>query len=126
MVHCVYYMYMVYFQQCPFSVSPPGADQPSLKLLLKFPSKGINIDLISKISCKYHKLGLWLLGEENVEKIESLEIQHHYNVERITTEIFKMWIRGTGRKPISWDTLIQVLQDADLHNLADELLDAFK
>ena len=72
----------------------------------------------------YRNLGIWLLDDENLNIIESLEIQHHYNAEHITTEIFKMWIRGDGLKPISWDALVQVLHDADLHNLADELEDA--
>ena len=73
----------------------------------------------------YRNIGIWLLDDENLHMIKSLEIQHHYNPEHITTEIFQMWIRGDGLKPISWDALVQVLHDAaDLHNLADELQDA--
>eukprot|EP00731_Ephydatia_muelleri_P014714 Em0008g434a len=101
-----------------------GTDRPSVKLLLKFPSKGKHINVIRKCSSMYRNLGIWLLDDENLNMIKSLEIQHHYNPEHITTEIFQMWIRGDGLKPITWDALVPVLQDADLHNLADELQDA--
>ena len=101
--------------------SSPGTDHPSLKLLQKFPSKGRHIHLINKCSVKYHDLGILLLDDVNANKNDSLEIKHHYNPERITTEIFKIWIQGGGLKSISWDALVQVLKDADHHNLADEL-----
>ena len=123
---CIYNVLLIilFIIAYPIFLFPPGKDQPSVKHLLKFPSKGKHINFITKCSFNYRNLGIWLLDDENANIVESLEIEYHYNAERITTEIFKRWIRGDGLKPISWDALVQLLQDADLHNLAVELQDA--
>ena len=107
--------------QIHYLPSSPGTDKPSVQLLLTFPSKGGHINLIKKCSFKYYNLGILLLDDENTNEVDSLEFKHNKDPERITTEIFNIWIRGDGLKPISWDALVQVLQNVDLHNLADEL-----
>ena len=95
-----------------------------MKHLLKFPSKGKHINFITKCCFRYQNLAIWLLDDVNLDTTTMLEMQCNRNPENITTEIFKRWIRGDGINPISWDALVQVLHNADLHNLADELQDA--
>ena len=40
------------------------------------------------------------------------------NVEDVNYKVFQEWLCGSGRKPMSWDTLAAVLQDVDLQALA--------
>ena len=37
----------------------------------------------------------------------------------ITAEILKEWLQGKGRKPVTWQTLVNCLRDTDLNILAD-------
>ena len=76
-------------------------DQPTLKLLMKFPSNGRYINIISKCSSKYNGLGIFLHGNDNGDMVTSLEMEHHFNGELVITEIFRRWINGTGVKPIN-------------------------
>ena len=39
----------------------------------------------------------------------------------IKMEIIRRWIRGTGRKPISWETLACVLESMGLVDLAQDI-----
>lgn len=66
---------------------------------------------------------MFLLNDDNGNIVQSLEMEHQRNPERIMNEVFKRWIAGTGKRPISWDTLIAVLKDVELNTLADELQD---
>ena len=48
--------------------------------------------------------------------------QYWGDAEQINLEILKHWIRGKG-KPLSWDTLIDVLKDISLYTLASDIQD---
>ena len=109
-----------------YSLPLSGTDQPSLKLLIRFPNNERNINIITKCSTEYNDLGILLLDDDNGDIVKSLEMEHHFNGEHVITEIFRRWINGTGMKPISWNILIAVLRDVDLHTLADELQDALR
>ena len=38
-------------------------------------------------------------------------------------EIFKLWFAGEGEQPITWETLVEVLRDAELTTLASDIAD---
>ena len=40
----------------------------------------------------------------------------------INLKILKKWVNGTGL-PVTWDVLIQIFQDIELHELASEICD---
>ena len=40
---------------------------------------------------------------------------------QINTEILREWATGRGKKPVSWETLIEVLCDIGLGALASEI-----
>lgn len=81
------------------------------------------MSIIQKVCANYNyfKLALFLLDDENGIQVEALEKQHHQDAENITKAIFKRWIQGSGRRPVSWNTLVIALQDAGLKELADEI-----
>ena len=41
--------------------------------------------------------------------------------EEINIEIIQEWIAGRGKKPVTWDTFINVLRDINFTTLADEI-----
>ena len=46
----------------------------------------------------------------------------HQNVaKQINMEILQEWLEGSGKKPVSWATLVNVLRDIELSTLADEI-----
>ena len=45
---------------------------------------------------------------------------------RITFEVLKQWIQGKGRTPITWETLVKVLESIDLQVLAREINDSLQ
>ena len=50
-----------------------------------------------------------------------MEQRYRENAERINTEILREWATGKGKKPVSWETLIEVLRDIELDALASEI-----
>ena len=37
----------------------------------------------------------------------------------ITVEILRLWLQGKGKKPVTWQTLVECLEDTKLHVAAD-------
>ena len=100
--------------------SPSKTDVPNLLLLHGFPTKSGVINIIQGIGEKYYIFGLHLLQDKNGDITE--EIEEHYNQSnRITFAIIKMWLKGTGRSPKNWDTLVEVLRQIKLGKLAHEI-----
>ena len=101
----------------------PFADEkPNLLNLLTFPSKKGNINIPKQISTKYLKFGIVLLNDETGAEVSTIISKHSDDAELINLEILKLWIQGKG-KPLSWDTLIDVLKETGLVALACEIKD---
>ena len=45
---------------------------------------------------------------------------HYQSIDACRT-VFSEWLHGNGRKPTTWNTVIKVLEEADLSELAGEL-----
>ena len=43
------------------------------------------------------------------------------DAEQINLEVFQEWVEGRGKQPVTWDTLIDVLRDTQLTELAIEI-----
>ena len=58
----------------------------------------------------------------NKERIEAIEVDEHYKQEKATFETFGRWLKGEHNlKPVTWDTLIQCLKEANLQDVAETL-----
>ena len=64
---------------------------------------------------------MYLLNDDNCDIVDALEVVHQRDPVKIITDVYKKWIRGTGRKPISWQTLVDVFREIELNSLADRL-----
>ena len=100
--------------------------KPALPVLLKFPPSCPKSDCVSiplRIGQKYWHFGILLLQDNTGNIVESIEYESQKNAEMINLKILKKWVNGTGL-PVTWDVLIQILQDIELHELASEIYDA--
>lgn len=99
--------------------------EPTLKMLMSFPTlvEGMrkNLDIIQKTSLSYVKLGTFLLEDDNCDIVDSLKEKFQGDPVNITHAVYKRWISGTGRKPLTWQTLVDVLAEIELCSVADEI-----
>ena len=96
-----------------FSDSPPTVHE-----VTHYPLHGRKVNLFQEIGTKYHSFGDLLLEDETGSRVDGIEHKLGRNVEDINRKVFQEWIRGKGKKPVSWDTLVGVLQDIELKTLA--------
>ena len=97
-----------------------GIDEtPTLPQLMKFGERHLNI--IQEIGNKYRKFGIRLLEDVTGDKMETIEMRAHGDVEAINLTILMIWMKGEGRKPTNWATLATVLKECDFIVLADEI-----
>ena len=89
---------------------------------LKLKDSGKNIDLANEIGTDYKKIGRILL--ENHKKVANIEANNRGQTEDIVDAILIEWLKGGGRTPVTWETLIAVLRECGLVTLADDVNNA--
>ena len=83
---------------------------------------GKYINIPGQIGTDYFMFGVLLLNDETGADVKAIIKEHHENATQINLEILRQWIGGKGQ-PLSWDTLISVLEDIGLGNLAGDIKD---
>ena len=98
-------------------------DGPTLKKLtyLVDGRKQKTLNIIQRTSTHYTNLSMFLLDDVNQHIVNSLKEKFHHDPEKIVTAVYERWIAGTGRKPVTWQTLVDVLRYIQLNSLADEI-----
>ena len=79
------------------------------------------VNIPVEIETKYVKFGTFLLDDRNGSKVKIMAHKHLNDSERINTEILQEWLAGKGKQPVTWTTLVEVLQDIELTALASEI-----
>ena len=54
-------------------------------------------------------------------RVNSIAHKHKNDAEQINSEIIQQWIAGRGKRPVTWETLTEVLRDSELTTLAGEI-----
>ena len=68
---------------------------------------------------KFVDLGLKLLDDDDDGTlVDQIKADCHHKSANIVAEIFTRWVRGKGKKPVTWRTLKQVLSSIGLTELA--------
>ena len=78
------------------------------------------INIPQEIGPNYYYFGLNLLDDPNGTRVENIE-RDYREIERINTEILRKWVTGRGKKPVTWETLTEVLRDIELGALASKI-----
>ena len=94
---------------------------PTMPELLHFKAGSRHINIPREIGSKYHNFGAQLLQEHTAAHFEDLEHQYQRNGEEINCHILQEWLDGKGRKPTTWATLVKVLNDIEMGELANKI-----
>ena len=100
-------------------------DRPDLLKLLNLPSKSGSINIPEQIGTNYLRFGILLLNDKSGAEVKAIVTQKREDAEQINIEILRLWIGGKG-KPLSWDTLIDVLKAIGLNTLASDIQDSLR
>ena len=65
--------------------------------------------------------GIQLLEDTTGAITGAIQEECHDNLYKFNLKILRRWIGGQGRRPLSWATLINVLMDIQLSELAHEI-----
>ena len=92
---------------------------PQLTYLSTGPRDGIRI--IRRIGANYHSLGILLLKDNDGTITDAIITAHPHKPENITRDILSKWLQGQGRQPVTWATLMTVLHEIELSELAQDI-----
>ena len=73
---------------------------------------------------KYSDFGVLLLNDDDGSKVSAIEHKNMREAKPILIDIVKLWLQGEGR-PVSWKTLVEVLEDSVLRRLAEDIQSLF-
>ena len=76
-------------------------------------------DVVVEIQSDYLKFGIQLLKDDTGNTVKGIETVKRGDPGDITVEILRQWLQGKGRQPVTWQTLVDCLQDTNLHVTAD-------
>ena len=97
-------------------------EQPTMMELscLETSTKG-RINIIREIGTNYHSLGTHLLQDRTGARVANISSNKGTSTEEATQEILRQWLEGSGQLPVTWMTLIEALEKAELHRLAQDI-----
>ena len=97
--------------------------QPTVALpqLICFKTRSGKINILEQIGTHYRELGILLLDDTTGAVTKAIIEQYNYDATKIIFEIFEKWIQGKGKLPVEWATLIEVLNDIGLSELANKM-----
>ena len=79
------------------------------------------MNLAEKIGVSYYEFGVQLLDDDDGDKITAIEKELGKSALDINRRVFRLWLKGKGRQPVTWATLVAVLQDIGLARLAQDI-----
>ncbi len=79
------------------------------------------LNIAQEIGTKYFEFGALLLGDTSGSRISSLEKECGKNAKDINTKVLQEWLSGGGMQPVSWKTLVSVLEDCGLTTLVESI-----
>ena len=103
-----------------YIILPDG--KPTMPILLDFPG---NINIVQQIGTKYIVFGTFLLNDDNQIRVTTLARQFCNEANEINMAILREWLQGSGVKPVTWGTLVEVLKKCRL-DLAEKIESHFK
>ena len=79
---------------------------------------------MKKVSARWYDLGVLMDFDDSGTKLDIIRESYHNNPVTCCRAMFQYWLNGNGRKPTSWRTLIELLEDSDQEVFAGEVRNA--
>ena len=95
--------------------------QPTMQDLIAFPAIDGTLNIPQQISTKYKQFGVILLEDGEGAFVDSSAHKNFNNPEEINIDILTQWLRGKGRKPVTWRTMMNTLEEIGLKTLAEDI-----
>ena len=77
--------------------------------------------MIAEIQNDYEYFGTVLLEDKNGNIVKGIERSKRGDPVDVTVEIVRQWLLGKGRKPVTWQTFVECLKEANLHVAAEDI-----
>ena len=100
---------------------PITEDRPTMMELVSFRGRERRINIPQEIGTEYNAFGVLLLEDRTGARIQNIVSKHMKDPERINMEVLQKWIEGRGKKPVTWEALVEVLRDMNFNTLADDI-----
>ena len=96
---------------------------PSLTLLTQMKTReGEKIEIINKVASKWKYIGVLLDFDKVGLTLQQIEADRgHEGVESCCRAMFQHWLEGNGVQPVSWATLLEILEDCLFTELAERI-----
>jgi hypothetical protein len=86
--------------------------------------KSLNFDIAERIARSYKKIGGELLQDLGGHRVGIIHTNHFHNVVDTSVAILEEWLEGSGKLPVTWRTLIRVLEENGKEVLAQDIREA--
>ena len=93
---------------------------------MRFKTGSGNINVLKQIGAHYWELGILLLDDDTGADTQAIIEHHHEDVTKINIRILQKWIQGKSKLPVEWSTLVEVMKDIGLSELASEMEQTLK
>ena len=95
--------------------------KPRLYELDRIKGNGKTVKVISRVAAKWEEVATRLHFEGH--DISRIKKDEHYQSFDACRSMFVEWLEGKGRTPTTWETIIKVLEEVELANVASDLRD---
>ena len=89
--------------------------------LVRFRGRERRINIPQEIGTKCNEFGILLLEDRTGARIQNIASKHMKDPEAINIDVLQQWIEGRSTQPVTWETLVEVLQDIELNSLASDI-----
>ena len=114
------------FTDSIFDERPDMTELRHLKLPKSRNGEEKSLDVAERIGNSYQKVGGELLQDTNGNKVKSILADNFYKVVDTNVDILMAWRQGSGKRPVTWRTLIQVLEKCGNAELATDIRNALR
>ena len=88
--------------------------KPTLPELISFKTTTSTINIVKRIGIHFFELGPLLLHDDDGMMTQAITDKCYHNTAKISYEILKRWIKGEGKKPLQWSTLLKKIELSEL------------
>ena len=105
------------------TAAPPTlSDKPTLAQLQTLRgADGTVIKIIAHVAADWGSIAINMDFDPNGRTHSTIQASNHGDVTKCCEAMFKTWLRGEGKQPATWSTLIEILNDCSFKVLADKV-----
>lgn len=110
-----------------FCLSYTLDDSPNMAELTSFVcSNGDRLNIAEEIGTSYTEFGAQILDDRHGNRVENMEHKYQRDSKRINCAIFRDWLKGGEKYPVTWTALVQVLDIIGKGTVSDYIRDKKK